>query len=77
MLFGLHDYTSNMRLCRVVFQLKWSVLLCWKMLLPQLNMIIEDMSWELFDERFHERYLSDEFIDAKLMNSTLYNRQVI
>jgi hypothetical protein len=49
-----------------VFQLKGSALLWWKMLLPQLNMVVEDMSWELFEEWFRERYLSEEFIEHQL-----------
>jgi hypothetical protein len=66
MCFALRDYTSNMKVCMVVFQLKGSALLWWKMLLPQLNMVVEDMSWELFKERFRERYLSEEFIESQL-----------
>jgi hypothetical protein len=34
MCFSLHDYTSNMKVRMVVFQLKGSALLWWKMLLP-------------------------------------------
>jgi hypothetical protein len=52
MCFALRDYTSNMKVRMAVFQLKGSALLWWKMLLPQLNMVIEDVSWELFEERF-------------------------
>jgi hypothetical protein len=48
MCFALRDYTSNMKVCMTVFQLKGSALLWWKMLLPQLNMAVEDVSWELF-----------------------------
>jgi hypothetical protein len=66
MCFALRDYTSNMKVCMVVFQLKGSALLWWKMLLPQLNMVVEDVSWELFEERFWERYLSEEFIECQL-----------
>jgi hypothetical protein len=44
--------TSNMKVCMVVFQLKGSTLLWWKMLLPFLNMVVEDVSWELFEEWF-------------------------
>jgi hypothetical protein len=55
MFFALCDYTSNMKVCMVVFQLKGSALLWWKTLLPQLNMAVEDVSWELFEERFWER----------------------
>jgi hypothetical protein len=63
-LFGaLHDYTSNMKVRMAVFQLKWSALLWWKTLLLELNMGVEDMSWELFEERFRERYLWEEFIE--------------
>jgi hypothetical protein len=52
MCFSLHDYTSNMKVHMEVFQLKGSTLLWWKMLLPQLNMVVKDVSWELFEERF-------------------------
>jgi hypothetical protein len=55
MCFSLHDYTSNMKVHMVVFQLKGSALLWWKTLLPQLNMAVEDVSWELFEEWFWER----------------------
>jgi hypothetical protein len=34
MCFALRDYTSNMKVCMVVFQLKGSALLWWKTLLP-------------------------------------------
>jgi hypothetical protein len=49
-----------------VFQLKGSALLWWKTFLPQLNMAVEDVSWELFEERFRERYLLEEFIEHHL-----------
>ena len=65
-LFALHDYTSNMKVRMAVFQLKGSALLWCKTLLPQLNMAVEDVSWELFEERFRERYLSEEFIERQL-----------
>jgi hypothetical protein len=66
MCFTLRDYTSNMKVRMAVFQLKGSALLWWKVLLPQLNMAVEDVSWELFEERFRERYLSEEFIEHQL-----------
>jgi hypothetical protein len=66
MCFALCDYTSNMKVRKTVFQLKGSTLLWWKTLLPQLNMVVEDMSWELFEEWFWERYLSEEFIERQL-----------
>jgi hypothetical protein len=66
MCFALCDYTSNMKVCMLVFQLKGSALLWWKTLLPQWNMAIEDASWELFEEQFRERYLSEEFIEHQL-----------
>ena len=31
-----------------------------------MNVAIEDMSWELFEERFREMYLSEEFIECQL-----------
>ena len=55
MCFALHDYTSNMKVRMAVFQLKGSALLWWKTLPPQLNLAVEDVSWELFEERFRER----------------------
>jgi hypothetical protein len=55
-----------MKVRMAVFQLKGSTLLWWKTLLPQLNMAVEDVSWELFEERFRERYLSEEFFERRL-----------
>jgi hypothetical protein len=66
MCFALHDYTSNMKVRMAFFQLKGSALLWWKTLLPQLNMTVKDVSWELLEERFRERYLSEEFIERQL-----------
>jgi hypothetical protein len=50
MCFTLRNYTSNMKVCMVVFQLKGSTLLWWKTLLPQPNVVVEDVPWELFKE---------------------------
>jgi hypothetical protein len=66
MCFVLYDYTSNMKVHMAVFKLKGSALLWWKTLLLQLNMVVEDVSWELFEERFRERYLPEEFIERQL-----------
>ena len=66
MCFSLLHYTSNMKVHMVFFQLKGSTLLWWKTLLPQLNMVIEDVSWKLFEQRFRETYLSEEFIEHQL-----------
>jgi len=55
-----------MKVCMVVFHLKGSALIWWKTLLPQLNMAIKDVSWELFEERFRERFLSNEFIEHQI-----------
>jgi hypothetical protein len=54
---ALREYTSNIKVHRSLFQMNRSTLLWWKMLLPLLKMVIEYMSWELFKEWFHERYL--------------------
>ena len=66
MCFTLRDYTSNMKVHMVVFQVKVSALLWWKTLLPQLNTVVGDVSWELFEEWFWERYLSEELIECHL-----------
>jgi hypothetical protein len=66
MCFTLRDFTSNMKVCMMVFQLKGSSLLWWKMLLCQLNMVIEEVTWELFEEWLTERYMSEEFIEHQL-----------
>jgi hypothetical protein len=55
-----------MKVHMVVFRLKGSALLWWKMLLPLLNMVVDDVSWELFEGRFQERYVSKEFIERQL-----------
>ena len=55
-----------MKVYMTIYQLKGSTLLWWKMLLLQLNMVVEDVSWKLFEERFQERYLSEEFIEHQL-----------
>jgi hypothetical protein len=36
------------------------------MLLPQLNMAIADVSWDLFEEGLWEKYLFEEFIEGQL-----------
>jgi hypothetical protein len=41
-----------MKVRMAVFQLKGSALLWWKTLPPLLNMAVEDVSWELFEEQF-------------------------
>jgi hypothetical protein len=66
MCFTPRNYTSKMKVRMAVFQLKGSALLWWKTLLSQLNMAVEDVSWELFEERFREGYLSEEFIERQL-----------
>jgi hypothetical protein len=66
MCFALRNYTSNVKVRMAVFQWKGSALLCWKTLLPQLSMVVEDVSWELFEEQFRERYLSEEFMERQL-----------
>jgi hypothetical protein len=43
MCFTLSDFTSNMKVCMEIFQLKGSTLLWWKTLLQQLNMVVEDV----------------------------------
>jgi hypothetical protein len=77
MCFTLRDYTSNVKLCMTVFQLKGSDLLWWKTLLPQLNMVVEDVSWQLFEELFGERYLSDEFIKKQLNEFNAFWKGII
>jgi hypothetical protein len=58
--------TSSMKVHMVVFPLKGSALLWRKMLLPLLNLAIDDVSWELFEGWFQERYVSKEFIERQL-----------
>jgi hypothetical protein len=63
---SLCNYTSNMKVQMKDFQLKGSIVLWWKTLLPLLSMVVEEVSWELFEEWFRERYLSKEFIERQL-----------
>jgi hypothetical protein len=55
-----------MKFHMVVFQLKGSALLWQKTLLPLLNLVVDDVSWELFEGWFQERYVSKEFIERHL-----------
>jgi hypothetical protein len=66
MCFVIREYTSNMKARMELFQLNGSTLLWWKMLISQLNRVVEDVSWELFEENFRERYLLEEFIENYL-----------
>jgi hypothetical protein len=66
MCFTLHDYTSNMKVCMVVFQLKGSALLWWKTLLPQLNMDVEDSLMGIVRGVIMGEVLVDEFIEHQL-----------
>eukprot|EP00253_Pinus_taeda_P027545 PITA_27545 len=66
MCFTLRDYTSNMKAKMGIFQLKGNTLLWWKTLLTQLGMDILEVTWELFEEKFRERYLSEEFLERQL-----------
>jgi hypothetical protein len=77
MCFALRNYTFDMKVRMAVFQLKGSALLWWKALPPQLNLVVEDASWEPFEERFRERYLPEEFIERSSMSSTLYDRKIV
>jgi hypothetical protein len=70
MCFALRDYTSNMKVRMMVFQLKGSTLLWWKTLLLQLNMVVEDVSWELFEERFQEGNCQRNSLSTNSMSST-------
>ena len=58
--------TSNMKVRLAVFQLKGSTLLWRKTLLPLLNVVVDDVSWELFEGWLQEMYLSKEFIERQL-----------
>jgi hypothetical protein len=77
MCFALRDYTSNMKVRMAVFQLKGSALLWWKTLLSQLNMIVEDVSWELFEERFREVSFQRNSLSVSSMSSMPYDREVV
>jgi hypothetical protein len=65
MCFVLRNYTSIVKVRMAVFQWKGGTLLWWKTLLPQLSMVVEDASWELFEEQFRERCLSEEFMERQ------------
>ena len=55
-----------MKVHMVVFRLNGIVLLWQKTLLPLLNLAVNNVSWELFEGRFQERYVSKEFIECHL-----------
>jgi hypothetical protein len=59
MYFVLRGYDPHNEGPHGSLQLKGSALLWWKTLLPQLNMVIEAVLWERFEEQFKEKYLSE------------------
>jgi hypothetical protein len=77
MCFALRYYTSNRKVCIAVFQLKGSSLLWLKKLLLQLNMVVEYMSWEYFEEYSGRGIFQMNSLRKKLMSSTSYERVVI
>jgi hypothetical protein len=77
MCFALHDYTSNMKFHMKVFQLKGSALLWWNMLLPQLNMVIEEVSWELFENNSGRGTCLRNSLRSNSMSSMPYDMVVI
>lgn len=66
MCFTLRGYTSNPKAKMGIFQLKRNTLLWWKTLLSKLRMYISEVTWKLFEEKFREHYLSQEFLERKL-----------
>jgi hypothetical protein len=64
--FSLRGYDLQREGLQGSLQLKRSALLQWKMLLPQLNMVVRAALWERLDERLWERYFSEEFIERQL-----------
>jgi hypothetical protein len=77
MCFALRSCTSNLKVRMAVFHWKGSALLWWKTLLPQLCMAVEDVSWELFEERFQRGIFQRNSLSVSSMSSMPYDREVV
>jgi hypothetical protein len=76
--FTLRDYTSNMKLCIVVFQLKGSTLLWWKMVLPQLNMVVSRTCHGNCSRRGSGRSICERnSLSHNSMSSKPYDKEVV
>jgi hypothetical protein len=66
-----------MKVHMAVFQLKESDIIWWKTLLPQLNVVVEEISWEPYEKQIWERYCQRNSLRANSMSSTPYVRVVV
>lgn len=56
-----------MKVHMVVLRLKGSIFFFWwKTLLPLLNLVIGDVSWELVEGQFQKMYVSKEVVEHQL-----------
>jgi hypothetical protein len=55
--FALRDYASSSKMKIVIFQCRDSALNWWGNLERQLYLTPDNVSWELFEERFRRKYL--------------------
>jgi hypothetical protein len=76
MCFTLCDFTSNMKVHGgISTEGEFSSMV--EDALPQLNMAIEDVSWELFEEQFRRGNCLRNSLSTNLMSSTPYDRVVV
>lgn len=59
--FALHSYESNLKARAVVHLLRGTTSTWWRQEEYKCGLEIETLTWEIFTERFRERYLSEHF----------------
>jgi len=64
--FKFREYSSSAKTKIVVFQLKESALIWWGNLEKQLHLTMDNVPWELFEERFHAKYLPPYFQEQQV-----------
>ena len=64
--FSLREYTSTSKTKIPVFQLRESALIWWGNLEKQLHLTMDNVPWELFEERFCAMYLPPYFQEQQV-----------
>ena len=61
----MYPYSTNMRSCSTIMQLRYHGSIWWNIESKKLHISVADLTWEIFEERFRERFLSPQFREAR------------
>lgn len=64
--FALHSYESNLKARVVVHLLRRTTSTWWRQEEYKCGLVPDTLTWEIFTERFHERYLSEHFRQRRI-----------